>query len=341
MADNKSSSVKKNNKNSKRSDKNKMRLRPVWIAALGIILIVCAVVFMKSCAEGKGRNTGSASVSIIDMKADVKTIEETKPVQQTAVKIDLQSCKLVVGEKIYVTATVTPADTDKSLQWKSSDEKVFKVSSDGIVEAVGVGTAALTATVGDVSDAIVIEGVESENSKSQMDLPGYEDAKSGNADKDKEKETEPSESQGAVNIPTQTARTETKQPTTQTAAFPVIPSTTQAESRGLKSSQLPEVLGNYGYHSAGDNVYVYGEGDSYAGEIIVQPDVAIIYIKKNTEEYNSAIQSVLEELLPDEYRQAWNNYVSATTDRTFNLEGRRVRIVTAGNGGHSQIVVYN
>lgn len=352
MAENKSSSAKKNNKNSKSSDNNKMRLRPVWIAALGIILIVCAVVFLKSCAEGKGRNTGSASVNIIDMKADVQTIEETRPAQQTAVKIDLQSCKLVVGEKIYVTATVTPADTDKSLQWKSSDEKVFKVSGDGIVEAVGVGTAALTATVGDVSDAIVIEGVESENAKSQMDLPGYKDAKNGTADKDtdKEKETEPdagnqnikpSESQGEVNIPTQTVRTETKQPTTQTAAFPVIPSTTQAESRGLKSSQLPEVLGNYGYHSTGDNVYVYGEGDSYAGEIIVQPDVAIIYIKKNTEEYNSAIQSVLEELLPDEYRQAWNNYVSATTDRTFNLEGRRVRIVTAGNGGHSQIVVYN
>ncbi|MDD5872435.1 MAG: hypothetical protein PUD90_03140, partial [Clostridia bacterium] len=56
---------------------------------------------------------------------------------------------------------------------------------------------------------------------------------------------------------------------------------------------------------------------------------------------DSAVQSVLQNLLPDEYTQAWSNYTSATTDRTFILEGRTVRIVTAGNGGHSQIVVYN
>ena len=73
----------------------------------------------------------------------------------------------------------------------------------------------------------------------------------------------------------------------------------------------------------------------------MQPDVSIIYIKKNSADYESAVQSVLQNLLPDEYTQAWSNYTSAATDRTFTLEGRTVRIVTAGNGGHSQIVVYN
>lgn len=28
-------------------------------------------------------------------------------------------------------------------------------------------------------------------------------------------------------------------------------------------------------------------------------------------------------------------------DRTFTAEGRKVRIVTAAGGGHSQIVIYN
>ena len=112
-------------------------------------------------------------------------------------------------------------------------------------------------------------------------------------------------------------------------------------SRGLRSYQLADVLGGLGFHSTGDNVFVYGDGDDYSGEIIVQPDVSIIYIKKNSADYESAVQSVLQNLLPDEYTQAWSNYTSAATDRTFTLEGRTVRIVTAGNGGHSQIVVYN
>ncbi len=38
----------------------------------------------------------------------------------------------------------------------------------------------------------------------------------------------------------------------------------------------------------------------------------------------------------------WNNYLSAsTTDRTFTVDGRMVRIVVATGGGHSQIVIYN
>lgn len=359
MAYNKSSSAKKSSRNSKKTDKSGMRLRPIWMIIFIVILVVAVVFLVRACSVDKESDTSHASVNIIDMNANVQSIEETHAAEETRVKIDLQSCRIVVGEKVYVTATVTPADTYKSLQWKSSDEKVFKVSNDGLVEVVGIGTAALTATVGDISDAIVIEGVESESAKSQMDLPWYKEAladsekstqKATENATGKEKETETATGvqetkSSAIPKPTVPATnpvpTETKQPTTQTSAFPTIPPTEKIESKGLRSSQLPEVLGNYGYSAAGDNVYVYGDGDSYAGEIIIQPNVAIIYIKKNTAEYNSAIQSVLEELLPDEYRQAWNNYVSATTDRTFTLEGRRVRIVTAGNGGHSQIVVYN
>ena len=47
------------------------------------------------------------------------------------------------------------------------------------------------------------------------------------------------------------------------------------------------------------------------------------------------------EALLTEYGQVWSNYLSANTDRTFTAEGRRVRIVVAPNGGHSQIVIYN
>ena len=89
------------------------------------------------------------------------------------------------------------------------------------------------------------------------------------------------------------------------------------------------------------NVYVYTEAGTYYGEIIIQSNVSIIYIKQRSSGFDTRIKGVLAELLPDSYNQVWNNYLSATSDRTFTVEGRRVRIVTASGGGHSQIVIYN
>ena len=112
-------------------------------------------------------------------------------------------------------------------------------------------------------------------------------------------------------------------------------------SDGKTSSDIAEVLDGQGFTQEYSNVYVYTEGDTYYGEIITQPNVAIIYIKQRSGGFDSRIKGVLAQLLPESYDQVWNNYLSATSDRTFTVEGRRVRIVTAARGGHSQIVIYN
>ena len=285
-----------NKKNSRKSSTNSstMRLRPVWVVVLCILAVLLVILLFRACSKTDDDTSSNASISVIDMNAGVQT------------------------------------NTDRSLQWKSSDDKVFRVSQDGIVEITGTGTAALTATVGNVSDAIVIEGIEKNDSKSQMNLPSYNEVSSSdNTDADSNADND--------GQPQQETQAAAARPKTTQAAMPSV----KVVSRGLRSYQLADVLGGLGFHSTGDNVFVYGEGDDYSGEIIVQPDVSIIYIKKNSADYESAVQSVLQNLLPDEYTQAWSNYTSAATDRTFTLEGRTVRIVTAGNGGHSQIVVYN
>ena len=64
-----------------------------------------------------------------------------------------------VGTSLKVTAIVTPDDDDKSIVWTSSNTDVFTVDKDGVITVTGSGTATLTATVGSVSDAIVIEGI--------------------------------------------------------------------------------------------------------------------------------------------------------------------------------------
>ena len=58
-------------------------------------------------------------------------------------------------------------------------------------------------------------------------------------------------------------------------------------------------------------------------------------------EFDSRINNVIENLIPGNSQMIWNNYLSASTDRTFTVDGRMVRIVVATGGGHSQIVIYN
>ncbi len=54
------------------------------------------------------------------------------------------------GEKVNLTATVTPSDAyDTTVTWKSSDTKVAKVSSSGRVTAVAPGLAIITCTAAD------------------------------------------------------------------------------------------------------------------------------------------------------------------------------------------------
>ena len=78
--------------------------------------------------------------------------EESPVINKNAVEVEgISLDKTVLNftakeQTALVTATITPEDaSDKRILWKSSDEKVAKVSN-GVVESVGYGTATITAT---------------------------------------------------------------------------------------------------------------------------------------------------------------------------------------------------
>ena len=67
-----------------------------------------------------------------------------------SVELDKTELSLFVDESTTLTATVKPDDaTDQSVSWKSSNEKVAKVSSSGEIQALGVGRATITVTTTD------------------------------------------------------------------------------------------------------------------------------------------------------------------------------------------------
>ncbi|GHT62778.1 hypothetical protein AGMMS50239_17080 [Bacteroidia bacterium] len=71
-------------------------------------------------------------------------------VSVTGVSLDKETLALKVDDTAQLTATVAPADADnQAVSWKSSDESVATVSSDGLVTAKAAGTATITVTTAD------------------------------------------------------------------------------------------------------------------------------------------------------------------------------------------------
>ena len=69
----------------------------------------------------------------------------------SSVSLSATSLDLMEGDEVTLTATVNPVDaSDKSVSWRSSDDRVATVSS-GRVKAVSPGNATITATAGDRS----------------------------------------------------------------------------------------------------------------------------------------------------------------------------------------------
>lgn len=91
------------------------------------------------------------------------------------VKVHTEKTVLGIGEKISVTATVTPTNAcDTYVYWESSDTNVIRVSG-GMLEAVGYGTATITATsfndkVGSVK--ITVKEIKAEKVKVTTPIDG-------------------------------------------------------------------------------------------------------------------------------------------------------------------------
>lgn len=348
--------------------------KPVMIAAGAIALIVLGTVAVTAISRNTSGKDESVTISLDEKK--LKNTENTSEVSTatTTVEITLDDCAVPVGTKLQATAIVTPENTDNALVWSTDHPEILSVSADGIVEVKGTGNAVLTATVGTVSDAVVIEGISSIQAGSAGNLPIYTGSSlrgttSGGQNGNTSGGSNASGgSSNGYNTPDGgssggTSDTDPGQGGSDNGSDNGNSDNGNSDNGGNNgggngggsnggnsdnsgktgntSTQIAGLLPGLGFTQRESNVYVCEDQDTYYGEIITQPNVTIIYIKQRTSFFDSKIQSVLSSLLPEESGQVWNNYLSAATDRTFTAQGRRVRIVVAMNGGHSQIVIYN
>lgn len=383
---------------------NNLKIKPVVIIGISILaaVLIIAAIVVNAISKDKNKETSKGmTLTEKNLRPQDSTAEDYSNKEKTSVEILMDDTAIPVGVTFMASAIVEPEDTDKALVWTSSNNDVMTVEQSGLVTITGIGTAALTATVGDVSDAVAIEGIESvtagssngyvvytgngspvkssdssgsssgtitanasgdegvssSNDGSSVNNIGSNNSgnttvntsgsngnssnNSGSSNNSSNNNTSNNNSANNSGNASNNSNSNNSSGNTSSDSGSNNSSDSSNKGDGIESTDLPDILDNSGFKQEYSNVYVYTENDTYYGEIIVQPNVSIIYIKQRSGGFDSKIQSVLSQLLPESYNQVWNNYVSATTDRTFTVEGRRVRIVTASKGGHSQIVIYN
>lgn len=344
-------------------DKKNYKVKPLVfiIAGIAVLVLIAAAITAGVISEHNKSKENTVGMTLTqknlrpqDAEADNNAVKEI-----TTVEILMDDTAIPVGTTFMAAAIVEPADTDKALIWTSSNDDVMTVKQDGLVTVKGTGTAALTATVGDVSDAIAIEGIESAAAGSKNGYTVYTGngsilkpsssvqagssagSGSGTGSSYNDNGSYSYNSTGNNLSGTGSNNNTGNNQSDSSNSGNSQENNNSTGSDGKTSSDIGEVLNKEGFTQEYSNVYVYTDGGTYYGEIITQPDVSIIYIKQRNEGFDARIKGVLAQLLPESCNQVWNNYVSATTDRTFTVEDRKVRIVTASRGGHSQIVIYN
>lgn len=94
---------------------------------------------------------GKVTITATSGKASATCEVTVSPIAAQKIILSKDKVSVTVADTIKIIATVQPENTtDKTITWTSSDEKIATVSAEGIITAVKVGTATITATCGDI-----------------------------------------------------------------------------------------------------------------------------------------------------------------------------------------------
>lgn len=361
----------------------------ITVGAIIFVLIVTGVAYVINVSK----NSDDNKVDIHLADSGIKTTHiETDGTEggrvASTVEIQLDDCAVAVGTIFKAVAIVTPADTERSTVWTSSDSNIVDVDAEGIITVKGVGVSVITATVGTVSDSVAIEGIQNASTGSQNGFGVYvadslvsdkygdlwvnhtsfnnndnnqENILKHNNDNQTSHFNDGSNNDGSNNdssnndvddnnashndeyqdTPTDNGNSGSNSDDDNNMSNDNTQNDDVSNNGGGDGGHTEGKLDTQGFSQVMSNVYVYQEDDTYYGEIVTQPNVTIVYIKKRGSNFDSQVLGVLSSLIPSSYEQVWNNYLTANTDKTFMIDDRKVRIVVAPNGGHSQIVIYN
>ena len=123
---------------------------------------------IKALSSGKATITATNMASGKSDSIEIIVNEEKSDIKLTKITINsITNNTIKVGDKLSLSVTLAPVNaTNKKVNWKTSEEKIAKVSENGVVEAVGEGTVTIIAyNDEEIMDAILINVVSNGNNK--------------------------------------------------------------------------------------------------------------------------------------------------------------------------------
>lgn len=89
--------------------------------------------------------TETSRAEQVSQKSREPEQQSSIPVAAASVTLDHSSLNMTVGDKVRLTATISPSDIDDMrLTWEWSDDSVIRIDSTGTVSAIGAGKATIT-----------------------------------------------------------------------------------------------------------------------------------------------------------------------------------------------------
>lgn len=74
----------------------------------------------------------------------------------TSIEIKKGDLNLTIGQKVTLTAIITPSEANDEIYWESSDPTIVSIDESGTISCLAIGVAEITATAGDISDSITV-----------------------------------------------------------------------------------------------------------------------------------------------------------------------------------------
>ena len=119
-----------------------------WSSSKESVATVTPDGIVEAVSAGTAFITATSDDSGVNAKCEI-TVKE-KAISVTGIALNKTSLSLSVEEEFTLEATITPDNaTNKEINWASDNEAVVTVSSAGVVKALRVGTASITATTVD------------------------------------------------------------------------------------------------------------------------------------------------------------------------------------------------
>lgn len=335
-------------------------MMPVLITFLVLSVVTGIIVVIGMFSGNNNKKMYAAADGSSDEIRETDT--HTDAGQEWSVSINLFDCTMYIGTVLDVTATVKPEGG--SVSWFSSNPEALLIDQTGKAVVVGKGITTITASMGSLSDTVIVECV-SEGGRSALGFPVY--APTAPADIGEESGVFPvaagNTTAAAENVSKPSPQgggqpTQGSQGTTQTVPPPTQAPTKASNQTGaqmptaytqpamkpvsdIDSTQIGPYLTQYGFSVHSDGTYVYEKDKICYGEVVLDSEKTHLYLIQDQDSFNLAAVSIIAELLPESYENVWKTAQKAQSDMAMTVDGRTVRIVVPQSGGHKQIVIFN